>query len=511
MTDDIGKLLLEEAPDALLVVGNDGRITYANRAACNLLGYPRDQLLDMTVEELLPERHRSYHVGHRSRFVDQPTVREMGPRAVPLVALHRDGTELPVEIRLAPVPGARIGIVAAIRDVSERRRMTAELEAARESAVAANRAKSRFLAAASHDLRQPLQTLRLLNAALRRRLDDPLSSEIMAQQERALDSMTDLLNALLDISKLESGTVQPKLGDVSLADVLRDLRQQFESVAAARGLALAIDSPDWVLRTDRVLLREVLQNLVANALKFTERGSVTVRCSGARSAPIIEVTDTGPGIPADQLDRIFEEYYQAEEGRGSRTGFGLGLTIVKHVSRLLGYRIEVSSIPGQGTTFRVTVPPDQLLDRPATGQVIAEPVAGEPLSLKPALLIVEDDAAVRAALELLLGLEGYPTLVAASGEAAEDIFRREGAGIDVVITDFHLDGPRTGLQVLDALRKYAQRDLPAVFLSGDTSSTMATLNAVPRARILNKPVDVQRLVGAIEGLFAGVEGGLATD
>lgn len=504
------------APDALLLADQQGRIVYVNAAAVTLFGYKAEELVGQSIEQLVPERSRDIHVRYRASFGAAPATREMGARLVALVARRRDGTEFPVEIRLAPIekePGEGPGsgyVLAAVRDVTDRRRITDELRAARAEADRANQAKSRFLATASHDLRQPLQSLLLLNSALTRRLgqapENAEAQELVRRQQLALDSMADLLNALLDMTKLESGHVVPNIEVVSLGAVLEGLRQQFDAMAAGRGLTLAIAPTGLHLRTDRILFRQVLQNLVNNALQYTREGGVTVDFALDAAGLALRIADTGIGIPADALERVFDEYYRvnpAGTGQSSR-GFGLGLTIVRQISQLLGYTVQVESTPGKGTIFTLLVPAADLVDEPVVGASIAGPASMSMDVPKPSVLVVEDDAAVRDALDLVLRLEGYPTRVAGSAAAAMEIFVAEGADIDVVVSDFHLGEGRNGLELLKEMRSEAGRYLPAVILSGDTSPVLAAIESVSRVVLLRKPVDAARLVARVEELFGAL-------
>ena len=504
----IAMRVVEQAPDALILVDTAGLIVYANNAVATLFGYAQNELIGCSIECLVPERFRGTHMRYRDGFNATPAAREMGARMVALSAVRRDGSEFPTEIRLAPIyESGQMLVVAAVRDISERARITEELRAARLEADSANRAKSRFLATASHDLRQPLQTLQLLNAALSRQVDGGPATEIIERQQHALQSMADLLNTLLDISKLESGTVTPTLEDVSVGDLLAEVKRQFEQIAIARGLALTVTAGSEFLRTDRVLLRQLVQNLLTNALQYTRVGGVSIRTACNSTHFTIEVTDTGVGIAPDQIERIFDEYYRVEQPGAGRRGSGLGLNIVRQISRLLGYGVEVQSELGRGTTFRVTVPQDRLVEAGMLKAAVAVPGfadAGSEL-LKPSVLIIEDDDAVRGALELILKLDGYPVWVAATAEAAASLFAREGPNIDLVVTDFHLNGPENGLQVLDSLRAAAGRDLPAVILSGDTSPILRHVGELSRVQLLRKPVEARHLVRTLEQLFGSEE------
>lgn len=499
---EFAEQMVQQAPDALLLVDGEGHIVYVNAAVRTLFGYEPAELLGRGIEALVPQRSRDIHSRYRNGYTKAPATREMGARLVALSACRKDGSEFPAEIRLAPVAqSGRDFVLAAVRDVTDRRLITDELRAARAEADSANKTKTRFLATASHDLRQPLQTLQLLNAALGRKLDDAACLDLVQRQQEALTSMSELLNALLDITKLESGGLKPTIESVPLAEILDDIRHQVGEVAASRGLSLEVAKSTECLATDRVLLRQMLQNLVTNALQYTREGGVSVNVRPGPEFLVVEVADTGIGIPAAELERVFDEYYRVDTPGNRQRGFGLGLTIVRQISRLLGYVVKVQSEAGRGTTFSVHVPVDHLVaeaSRPAVRQGAAPGDSGAP---KPSLLVVEDDAAVRDALQLVLSLEGYPVRIADSAAAAEQVFAQHGAGIDLVVSDYHLEDERNGLELLEKLRGMVKRDLPAVILSGDTSPALARIDSVPRATLLRKPVDARRLIVLLEELF----------
>jgi two-component system, sensor histidine kinase len=500
----VAEALLDQAPDAVLLVDTTGVIRFANPAVTRLLGYPSDALVGRLIETLVPDRYRDSHSQVRATYEARPAVREMGARVVALAARREDGGEVPVEIRLAPVEVDGLTFtVATVRDVSERRAMVEELKSARLAAERADRAKTRFLATASHDLRQPLQTLQLLAGALLRQVSSGSAAELVNRQLRALDGMAELLNTLLDVSKLESGAVQPVRSSVALPTLFAELGRHFEAAAAARRLRLSVSCAPVAVHTDRVLLRQLLQNLLNNAIKFTPRGGVSLAATESAEGVRITVQDTGIGIPAGELERIFDEYYQVASGSSEQRGFGLGLTIVRQLARILGLTLAVDSAPGSGTAFNVLVPPALCLGPAAVESGVPAGVAVGEASLKPRVLIVEDDGAVRTALELLLSLDGYPVRSAATASAAIAAFRDEGDGIDIVLTDYHLDDGATGLGVLRTLRELAGRDLPAVVLSGDTSPILASLAGLNRVRVLRKPVDAAVLVTTMEELFGG--------
>jgi two-component system, sensor histidine kinase len=501
-TTDIARQLIRFSPDALIVVDERGCIRFANDSVLELLGYAPEELVGQSLDSLVPERFRAGHGKHVSGFIAHPRTREMGAKIPDLSARRCDGSEFPASIRLAPFRGddGNLYVAAAIRDITERTRINEALVAAREEADRANRAKSRFLATASHDLRQPLQTVRLLNAALLKIVPQRDARELLQQQNQAIESMTRLLNSLLDISRLESGTVEINLTETPLAKVFADLRTEFESVARARNLELRFDAPTAVLVTDRTLFYQLLQNLLGNALKYTDAGSVSVTCSMGERELTITIEDTGIGIPEDKIARIFDEYYQVDTHGTKRMGVGLGLAIVKEVARLLGYTVKISSRVGSGTQVRIEIPNDVLVVGETPQERNEPPVSAPRASHKGKLILIEDHESVRKATELFLKFEGFETLSASSAAEAETLFANLGPH-DIIIADFHLDAQNTGLDLLLDLRKRLGYDVPAIILSGDLPSVLRSLKVpVEKCRFLSKPVDIQALLEAVAEL-----------
>jgi two-component system, sensor histidine kinase len=498
----IAQRLLQFSPDAMLVVDAQGIIQFSNETSGILFGYRPEQLIGQPIKMLIPERFHTRHGAHLAGFMRQPASREMGARISDLFARRADGSEFPAGIRLAPFKdGDQSFAAAAIRDMTERRSISDALVAAREEADRANRAKSRFLATASHDLRQPLQAIRLINASMQKLTAEmPDLSDLVRHQEMAIDSATRLLNALLDISRLESGAIDPQLAPLSLAAAYSDLSREFEPMAAARGLQLEFADTQIVFSTDRTLFTQLLQNLIGNALKYTEQGVVRISQQFDPDALVLKVEDSGVGIPADKLERVFDEYYQIGPRGTQRLGVGLGLAIVREVSRLLGYSVSVASKVGKGTCVSVRIPRHRMLmesEAPARddGQVT---MSNGPSRCR--LVLLEDNDAVRMATELFLSLEGFETRTAATVADAESLLVDMQPG-DVFITDYHLDGNLTGLDVLQHLRAQQGRDVPAVLLSGDLQSMMRVVKtSIPLCRFLSKPVDTKALLSAIAEL-----------
>ena len=497
----ISQQLLQFSPDALIVVDFHGVILFANATSRALFGYSREQLVGQNIDMLVPERFRFRHGAHVAGYFHDPTAREMGARIIDLFARRADGSEFPAGIRLAPIhDGDKIFVAAAIRDMSERRAINDALVAAREEADRANMAKTRFLAAASHDLRQPLQTIRLLNASLLTLTPEAGEQiELLRRQESAIDSASRMINALLDITRLESGAVEPHLAPINLISLYGDLKREYEPVALAKGVHLEFPDASKIVSSDQILLNQLLQNLIGNALKYTEKGFVKVTETLDGDGFLLCIEDSGSGIPSDKLERIFDEYYQVDQSGTQRSGVGLGLAIVREVSRLLSYSVSVSSEVGRGTRVSVRIPLDQVAsDAPPVGYT--QPLVPAPHATSTRIVLLEDNDAVRAATELFLTLEGYETYSAASIGDAEGLLTNLKPG-DLLISDYHLNGALTGFDVLQQVRAQHQWEVPAILLSGDLQSMMRVVRtSIARCRFLSKPVDTQALLAAISEL-----------
>jgi signal transduction histidine kinase/CheY-like chemotaxis protein len=454
------------------------------------------------VEQLLPERFRGRHVSHRHKYSETVRVRPMGI-GLDLFARRKDGSEFPVEISLSPIEEAgRVIVAAAIRDVTDRMLVEKEIKEAHAAANRANLAKSRFLATASHDLRQPLQALALLNGTMRRLVDTPDAEEALQQQELAISAMSRLLNALLDISKLESGAIKPDITDFKVAALLEELRVEFAGLAASKGLQLVVEPTTACAHSDPALVGQALKNLVSNAIKYTKRGSVRLRSRPHDRQVRIEVCDTGRGISPEQLPYIFDEFYQVGVATNtSRDGYGLGLSIVQRVVQLLQLGIEVKSELGSGSTFALELPASATAAGEAGAAIRHAPVvpASAPMSSHH-LLLVEDDPGVRNATRMFLKGEGYR--VSTAGSLQEAIARLSAASdLDLVISDYHLGDGKTGSDVIAAARDALGSGLRAILVTGDTSSAIKELQRDEHLRIASKPINPDELLGLIQTLL----------
>jgi CheY-like chemotaxis protein/anti-sigma regulatory factor (Ser/Thr protein kinase) len=305
---------------------------------------------------------------------------------------------------------------------------------------------------------------------------------------------------LLDVSRLESGAIDPQLSPVSLTVAFEDLAREFAPDAAAKNLRLEFSDTQVVMSTDRTLFTQLLENLIGNALKYTEQGYVRISQAAEPDALVLKIEDSGVGIPGDKVERIFDEYYQIGPQGTQRLGVGLGLAIVREVSRLLGYSVSVASTLGEGTCVSVRIPRHRLLlETEAPAREDGDVTVSNGLT-RCRLILLEDNDSVRMATELFLALEGFETRTAGTVADAQVLLLDMQPG-DVFITDYHLDGKLTGLDVLQQVRSQQGRDVPAILLSGDLQSMMRVVKtSIPHCRFLSKPVDTKALLSAIAEL-----------
>jgi len=386
-------------------------------------------------------------------------------------------------------------------------RTDAQLRAAKESAEAASRAKSQFLAAASHDLRQPVQALGLFTAALqamarRPQLPGEEVAQVVSRLQLALQGLGRLLNGLFDLSGLENGTVTVANRPVEVASLLAELQSAFAGPAAAKGLRFKVVTPRGLwLNTDPVILSRVLSNLVANALRYTAEGGILVGCRRRAGARVeIQVLDTGIGIAAEEQARIFGEFYQvADVARDRERGMGLGLAIAQRSAQLLGAAIQVRSTPARGSVFSVTLPLVAAAMR-AKDDEAARPNA----RLRGPVLVIDDDPQLTQAMKRLLLEWGYEALTADSAPAAlaaaAQVARHGPLGL--IVADHQLAGDRSGIDAIRAVARQMGEEIPAIIVTGDTSARAAADAKQHGYPLLLKPVDPELLRASIERVAA---------
>lgn len=393
------------------------------------------------------------------------------------------------------------GVVITFADITERKRIEKELEASKLEAERANFAKSRFLAAASHDLRQPLQTLTLLIGLLERSIEDETPKKLTARLDQTLGAMSGMLDALLDINQIEAGVVEARPVAFPIAEVFDRLRDEFTYLAETHSLALRVAPSTAMVASNPRLLEQMIRNLLGNAVKYTSRGKILLGCRRRGNDLRIEVWDTGIGIAEEEFHAIFNEFHQVgNDARERSRGLGLGLSIVERLGHLLGHDINVRSIPGKGSIFAITVPrarKDSLQQCADLANV--ESAAAAPLR-RCHIVIVDDDPDVLDGLEQLLKADRYGTSSALDGVAALKLIKDGAVRPEVLLTDYNLPNGMNGLDLLLAARAALQQDLPGIILTGDISSETLAKIAAQECVALSKPVKPRVLLRAIERL-----------
>jgi protein-histidine pros-kinase len=485
--------ILESAPDAMVIIDHYGKISVVNAQAEQMFGYARNELLGKEVELLLPDDVRNKHISHRAAYAREPHLRPMGI-GMDLSAKRKDGTTFPVEISLSPVTSATGTFVSSvIRDVTARKKLERDLIAARAEAERANKANSAFLAAASHDLRQPVQALSLLNGALRRTAKDALIVEMVESQQHSLDAMTNLLNSLLDISRLDAGAVQPEIEDFPIQRLIDRLSAELSRQAMQKELKFNSCKCDAIVHSDPNMLGEIVQNFVSNAIQYTDSGSVSLNCDEKDGVLRLGITDTGIGIEPEQVEQIFQAFHQVKTPGRDTEGFGLGLAIVQRMADLLDHKVSVESAPGKGSTFSVFMPivTHAAKAKKKSRASVAESDEAQASGL---VILIEDDVQVANAWGLLLEAEGFHVATAASATEARAVVDLLQEPPELIISDFYLLDGSTGVEAVAEIRTRFDRIIPAFIVSGDTSKMVKEARTTENCVIMNKPVNTDHLL-----------------
>jgi two-component system, sensor histidine kinase len=383
------------------------------------------------------------------------------------------------------------------------------LQNERDAALRADQDKSRFVAIASHDLRQPVHALGLFAATLQKRLTNTPDEALARNFLRAVDDLEHSFSSMLDISRLEAGCAAPLTHTFPLRDLFRRLHMQYAGHAEVSGLGLRFSTGGKSVTSDPQLLERIVGNLIQNAIKYTTQGGVVVVARSTRTHINIEVWDTGSGIAPAELPKVFQEFYQIGRvgmGRRDRShGLGMGLAIVKRLTELLGHRLEVASRAGRGTMFRVGIPIGAL---PGIQDSLA-PADTVPMQVQTSqvVLIVEDEEPIREGLRVLLREWGYQTITAANAAEAEQAVLALEGRVDLVLSDLQLgqdtskpgrDASLDGASVVDNVRRLCGYSVPAVIVTGDTSAQAARMLAARGDPVLFKPVQPRRLFDAMQ-------------
>jgi signal transduction histidine kinase/CheY-like chemotaxis protein len=385
----------------------------------------------------------------------------------------------------------------------ENENLVDHLQEERDRAQTADRAKTRFLAAASHDLRQPIHALSLLVSTLailgqRGNVPSGEARDLASRAKSVVGNLSGLLNALLDISRLDAGIVTVANEAVELRELFRDLGNEFAAEAKQRGLEWRVVDSDLRVDSDPMMLKRVLNNLVSNAFRYTKEGGVLLGCRRRGDLVEIQVLDTGPGIPADQQAMVFEEFVQLQNPARDRTqGLGLGLAIVRRTTELLGHPLRLVSRPGRGSMFSVTVPKAGAVEATLQGSETLPAGITAPVGI----MVVEDEKDVLDAMVRLLTLEGHRVY---AGRSAAEVrkthagaLRTGDAPVDLIIADYRLGRGATGLEAIQTLCSHIGRRVPAIIITGDTSPSRLKEVSASGVRILHKPIAGEELREAI--------------
>ncbi len=431
-----------------------------------------------------------------------------------------------IEVRSRAMP--RGGIVTTLTDISDRLRSAYALQAANEGlerrvrertaeltkvnhalteakarADDANRDKTRFLAAASHDILQPLNAARLYTSSLVAKLGVTQEKDLVTNIDASLEAVEEILAALLDISRLDAGALEPELSEFALDPIFERIIVQFTPQAEERGLKLRYVRTGLWVRSDRRLLRRVIQNLVSNAVKYTTSGRVLMGCRRRGDGVSIQIWDTGPGIPRSKQSLIFKEFQRLEGSGGNARGLGLGLSIVQRIARVLGHTISVSSEPGRGSMFAVTVPTaqpkaaatDAPTNRPVTGTLAHR-------SLNLTVLCVDNEPAITDSMSMLLGNWGCTVLTARGRKEALAMIEAGAGPIDMILADYHLDDG-TGVETVEGIRVTVEKMLPAIIITADQSAEVQREVRAIDAVVLRKPLKPASLRALMTRLSGG--------
>ncbi|OYD83134.1 PAS domain-containing sensor histidine kinase (plasmid) [Azospirillum brasilense] len=385
-------------------------------------------------------------------------------------------------------------------DITGRKAMEEALRDAKAKADDANVSKSKFLAAASHDLRQPLQSALLFAGVLQRHIDPDKGRGPLASLERALETLKNLLDSLLDVSRLDAGVITPQIGTVPLRPMLEEIEAAYVPIAASKGLEFTVAHPalDLAVRSDRLLLGRMLRNLVENAIRYTEAGYVRVSCQAQNGMIRITVQDSGIGISAEQQTKVFEEFHQVGNPERDRSqGLGLGLAIVKRLSRLLSHPVSVRSEPAHGSVFSIEAPRAAAPTVPLPAPEAEATPSGE----GRLAVLIEDDVIVLMGLRTIFQEWGYEVAIAGSTEQAVERLRGLDRRPDLIVADYRLRNGRIGTEAIVQIRGFVGSSIPAIILTGEIGTECDRDAAALGLAVVRKPVAPRQLQSAIQDLL----------
>jgi PAS domain S-box-containing protein len=488
------RTMLDSGNDLILLVALPAAtIIDANLPLCRRLGWTREALLGQPFAAVAPG-------GEIEGLLAECGGGRAGTQETTFTA--RDGDLFPVELTCrvstneAPdAAGADRTALLVARDITESRFLECQLRTEKDRAERANLAKSKFLAAASHDLRQPAQSLTLFTTLLGSKLQGHPAAGLVGHLRESVDALRLLLDGLLDVSRLDAGLVVPAVRPFAAEAVLGPLRGEYQLRAAEKGLRLRIVPGRQWLVSDPLLLETVLRNLLENAIRYTRQGGIVVGCRRRGAQVEIQVWDSGIGLAPDQLDSIFEEFYQVGNPERDRSqGLGLGLAIVRRLAHLLGHRIAVRSHPGRGSCFSLSL--DAADAKPAAPPPPRLAHSGPPCCNGLSLLVVDDDLVVRESLTMLLESWGCRVTAAAGSQEAVARVREGRADCRFIVADYRLRD-ETGPQAIAAVSQALGHPVSGLILTGDTAPERIAEAAAHGFAVLHKPVSAENLLAAL--------------
>ena len=492
------RTLIEQTPQFMWVNRADGAVEFVNAAWRQYTG------IDW------PDRDRwdFVHGDDRKRFLDLRT------RAI------ADGTPYQLELRVRRADAAWRWLFTHVVPIREEGRITSwigtavdihDIRRAQQAAEEADRSKGRFLASASHDLRQPMQSILLFAGALRGHIADEPGRAVLDRLQQGLDTLKDLLDSLLDISRLDAGIVTPQIEEFCIADLIGPLSASFAPIAEAKGLGWQVVPCTGRVRSDRVLLGRMLRNLVDNAIRYTERGRILVNCTPNGQRLRVEVHDTGIGIAPEQQRRIFEEFHQVGNPERDRDrGLGLGLAVVRRLSTLLDHPVEMLSHPGRGSIFSVSVPLARPVERSPNCAAAPQPVRATDARIaadRRLAVVVEDDAIVMMGLATMLREWGFEVLAAAGADQALARLSAVARRPDVVLADYRLRQGRVGTEAILRIREMVGERVPAIIITGEIGPEPQRDAAAHDIALVHKPVTPRLLEAALARHLGAVRPG----
>jgi Na+/proline symporter/signal transduction histidine kinase len=453
-------------------------------------------------EASLEDRLRKMAMSHehfRERLSDSGQVLEVRSNAIPdggVVITFNDATE---SVRAAETLQKSNEELErrVVQRTMELTRLNDELAVAKAAAESANLGKTRFIAAASHDILQPLNAARLFTSSLVERLKRSNDGALARNVDSSLEAVEEILTALLDISRLDAGAMLPELSIFRIDDLMETLSTEYAPAASKKNLVLKAMPCGATVETDRKLLRRVMQNFISNAIKYTKSGRILMGSRRKGRTLRIEIHDTGIGIPDSKRELVFQEFQRLGDDGGSATGLGLGLSIVERVARILGSDITLRTTPGKGSMFAITVPLSHVTIPRVRSKNMARRRLG--LGITASVLVIDDEPAILDGMKHLLNGWGCTAHVALGGAEALRAYDIADGKIDMILADFHL-AKDDGISLINELRRKARRPIPAILITADRSLAVADQATVHDIHVLRKPVKPAALRAAMSHL-----------